>query len=98
MLNRLGMSGTAIIETIKERKMQYYGDIKRHNNIFKELLYDKAEGKRERGRQQRTTWGEQCGYLGGDGHARVHVRWQPIGENGGVVCMLQSTSRDGTIG
>jgi hypothetical protein len=55
VLNRLGMSRTTIMNIVKKRKMQYFGHVKRHNTILKELLEGKAEGKRARGRQ-RTTW------------------------------------------
>ena len=84
------MNGTAIIGTIKKRKIHYYGHVKRHKNIFKELLEGKAEGKRERDRQQ-TTWESNVATWAGRTCAGAQYR-QTIRENGGVVSMLQPTS------
>ena len=43
-----------ILRTIKCRKLQYFGHIKRHNNICKHIMEGNIEGKRARGRQRRT--------------------------------------------
>ena len=43
-----------LLKTIKSRKLQYFGHIKRHNNICKHIMEGNIEGKRARGRQRRT--------------------------------------------
>ena len=43
-----------LLETIQSRKLKYFGHIKRHHTICKEILEGKIEGKRARGRQRRT--------------------------------------------
>ena len=44
-----------LLNTIKSRKLKYFGHVKRHNTICKMILEGKVEGKRARGRQ-RTMW------------------------------------------
>ena len=44
-----------LLEIIKNRKMSFFGHIKRHNSIIKDILEGKVEGKRGRGRP-RATW------------------------------------------
>ena len=39
-----------LLETIKTRKLRYFGHIKRHHSIKKEILEGKVNGKRGRGR------------------------------------------------
>ena len=41
-----------LLNKVKSKKLQYFGHIKRHNNIQKELLEAKLEGKRAVGRQR----------------------------------------------
>ena len=43
-----------LLKTIQSRKLKYFGHIKRHHTICKEILEGKIEGKRARGRQRRT--------------------------------------------
>ena len=45
----------ALLNTIKSRKLAYFGHTKRHNKICKTILEGKMEGKRARGRQ-RAEW------------------------------------------
>lgn len=40
---------------VKQRQLQYFGHIKRHQSIKEDILEGKVEGKRARGRQC-TTW------------------------------------------
>ena len=42
-----------LLETIKTRKLQYFGHTKRHASICKTILESKIEGKRQRGRPRR---------------------------------------------
>ena len=44
-----------LLATVKQRQLQYFGHIKRHPSIKKDILEGKVEGKRARGRQ-RTMW------------------------------------------
>ena len=44
-----------LLATVKQRQLQYFGHIKRHQSIKKDILEGKVEGKRARGRQ-RTMW------------------------------------------
>lgn len=43
-----------LLRTIKSRKLQYFGHIKRHDSICKNIMEGNVEGKRARGRQRRT--------------------------------------------
>ena len=43
----------SLLETIKRRKLSYFGHIKRHHSIKKEILEGKVKGKRGRGRHPR---------------------------------------------
>ena len=43
----------SLLETIKRRKLSYFGHIKRHHSIKKEILEGKVKGKRGRGRPPR---------------------------------------------
>ena len=54
VLKKLG-SKRQLLGTVKQRQLQYFGHIKRHQRIKKDNLEGKVEGKRARGRQ-RTTW------------------------------------------
>ena len=44
-----------LLTTIKQRKLRYFGHIKRQNGFLKMTMEGKMEGKRPRGRPQ-TTW------------------------------------------
>ena len=44
-----------LLDTIKSRKMSFFGHIKRHNTIIKDILEGKVEGRRGRGRP-RAAW------------------------------------------
>ena len=45
----------SLLNTIKERKLKFFGHTKRHNSIMKNILEGKLEGKRPRGRP-RAQW------------------------------------------
>ena len=49
---KLNMERT-LLKTIKMRKLIYFGHIKRHHSIKKEILEGKVNGKRGRGRPPR---------------------------------------------
>ena len=44
-----------LLNTIKERKLKFFGHIKRHDSIMKNILEGKMEGRRPRGRP-RAQW------------------------------------------
>ena len=48
----LDISPTLLSE-IKSRKLRYYGHTRRHASICKDLMEDRVEGKRTRGRPKR---------------------------------------------
>jgi hypothetical protein len=48
---RLSVSPT-LLTHIQTRKLKYFGHIARHENICKDILEGKVEGKRQHGRQQ----------------------------------------------
>ena len=39
-----------LLDTIKSRKMSFFGHVKRHDTMIKEILEGKVEGRRGRGR------------------------------------------------
>ena len=55
VLRMAGLQGIAVMGIIKGRKITYFGHIKRHNSLLKELLEGKAEGRRAVG-YPRTNW------------------------------------------
>ena len=54
VLRRLNTQRT-LLDTIKNRKMKFFGHIKRHNTIMKDILEGKMKGTRPRGRP-RAQW------------------------------------------
>ena len=44
----------SLLNNIKRKKLKYFGHIKRHDTICREILEGKIEGRRARGRQRRT--------------------------------------------
>ena len=54
VLKQLGMKETSLIETIKKRKLAYYGHIRRHDTLQRKILEGKIEGKRGRGRRRKS--------------------------------------------
>ena len=44
-----------LLKTIKQRKLRYFGHVKRQNGFLKQTLEGKIQGTRPRGRP-RTTW------------------------------------------
>ena len=54
VLLRLGTS-RQLLKTIKQKKLQYYGHIRRKSNFLTTILEGKMEGRRPRGRP-RQTW------------------------------------------
>ena len=57
VLNDLGLKTTTLIETIKKRKLAYYGHIRRHDTLQRRILEGKVEGKRGRGRRRKSWLG-----------------------------------------
>ena len=45
----------SLLNTIKKRKLRYFGHVKRQNGLLKQTLEGRIEGRRPRGRP-RTTW------------------------------------------
>ena len=44
---------TELVETVKTRKMRYFGHIRRHNTMLKTVMEGKIEGKRPQGRARK---------------------------------------------
>ena len=44
---------TELVETVKTRKMRYFGHIRRHNTILKTVMEGKIDGKRPQGRARK---------------------------------------------
>ena len=53
-----------LLHTIRSRKLKYFGHIKRHNSIMKDILEGKVEGKRPKGRPPRTWMDDVKGWSG----------------------------------
>lgn len=83
-----------VLKSIKERKMSFFGHIKRHrsNGILKELLEGKLEGKRPRGRPRAIwtdnikTWTntnlKECALMTRDRDLWRTISRQPLGRDG----------------
>ena len=81
-----------ILETIKQKKMSFFGHIKRHNGILKEILEGKMEGKRPRGRPRAQwtdnikTWTnnnlKECTLMTQDRDLWRTISRQPLGRDG----------------
>ena len=54
VLRRMG-NNAEVVDIIKSRKLRYYGHIRRHDSVQRDLLEGSVEGKRSRGRPI-TTW------------------------------------------
>ncbi|KAG1714962.1 Protein capicua [Nymphon striatum] len=85
VLRMLGIK-KQLLNIVKERKLKYYGHIKRHQTVQRTTLEGKVEGKRSRGKQ-RLKWEdnikgwtkrsmEECGRL-----AKDRVGWRVIVAN-----------------
>ena len=48
---RLADTERSLIQTVKQRKLSFFGHIIRHNSLQRNLLEDMVEGKRGRGRR-----------------------------------------------
>ena len=46
---------TELMTTVRQRKTRYYGHLRRHQSIQKQIMEGKIEGKRGRGRR-RVSW------------------------------------------
>ena len=51
VLEKLGMKQD-LLKEVKTRQLKYFGHIKRHDSLLKNLLEGRVEGKRARGRQR----------------------------------------------
>ena len=54
ILEKLNLTQTELLKTIKQRKLSYYGHIRRHETIQKKILEGKVNGKRSRGRKRKS--------------------------------------------
>ena len=54
VLKQLGIPKTEIVNTIKRRKLAYYGHVRRHETLQKKILEGKIEGERGRGRRRKS--------------------------------------------
>ena len=54
VLRRMG-NNAEVVDIIKSRKLRYYGHMRRHDSVQRDLLEGRVEGKRSRGRPI-TTW------------------------------------------
>ena len=55
VLSEMGLNEKCLLKIIKQRKLKYYGHLRRHNTLLKMILEGSVGGKRER-RRRRTTW------------------------------------------
>ena len=55
VLKKLGIKRTTLISTVQKRRATYYGHVRRHQCIQKQIMEGKVDGKRGRGRR-RTSW------------------------------------------
>ena len=87
VLKRLNISRN-LIPKIKSRKLSYFGHIKRHDSIMKNILEGRLEGTRARGRP-RAQWSDnirewagcslmECTRLASDRERWRHVSRQPL--------------------
>ena len=54
VLEKIGIKELSLLTSIKKRRLQFYGHVRRHNNIQKTILEGKVNGKRKRGRRRRS--------------------------------------------
>ncbi|GFR58543.1 endonuclease-reverse transcriptase [Elysia marginata] len=69
-----------LVNTIKTRKIKYFGHIKRHASFLKDVLEGKIEGSRPRGRQRRRHYRMDKErytpmHCGGPGQSKVEIRF-----------------------
>ena len=57
ILKMAGRKQTALVGLVKERKAKYFGHVKRHQNLLKDMLEGRVEGTRPRGKP-RINWEE----------------------------------------
>jgi hypothetical protein len=75
-----------LFSTIRKRQMKFFGHIKRHNNILKDILEGKIQGKRSRSRQ-RLKWTDNIKRWTGESLAvntiksRNRVEWRSMVAN-----------------
>ena len=81
-----------LLNTVKSRKLKYFGHIKRHSTICKVILEGDVEGKRHRGRPPRK-WNDDIKSWTGHSLAEMH---QTNGESRSVAQDFQSTSPEMT--
>ena len=53
VLKELGLNETSLVKTIQQRKLAYYGHIRRHDTLQRKILEGKIDGKRGRGRRRK---------------------------------------------
>ena len=91
VLRRLGTQRT-LLKSIKTRKLSFFGHTKRHNNIMKDILEGKLEGRRPQGRP-RAQWCDnikqwtgrslaECSRLAEKRDEWRRVSSQPLGREG----------------
>ena len=59
-MKELNVSKNWLLNTVKARKLSYFGHIKRHDSLEKHILEAKLEGKRRRGRPTKR-WTDDIG-------------------------------------
>ena len=57
ILEEMKVQPNWLLQTIKTRKLRYFGHIKRHNGLERDIMEARAPGKRGRGRPRRR-WGQ----------------------------------------
>ena len=71
ILHMAGRKQIALVGLVKERKIKYFGHVKRHQSLLKDVLEGRVEGSRPRGRTQNQL-GRECQELEWTKTARVH--------------------------
>ena len=54
VLIEIGVRTRRMLAEIKQRKLRYYGHVRRHDTMQKMILEGRIEGRRARGRQRKT--------------------------------------------
>ncbi|GFR96857.1 endonuclease-reverse transcriptase [Elysia marginata] len=72
-----------LVNTIKTRKIKYFGHIKRHASFLKNVLEGKIDGSRPRGRQRRRWIDDITEWTGKDIHqctveAQDRAKWKSV--------------------
>ncbi|GFR70823.1 endonuclease-reverse transcriptase [Elysia marginata] len=82
-----------LVNTIKTRKIKYFGHIKRHASYLKDVLEGKIEGSRPRGDRED---GGPTTLRNGQEKIYTNALWRPRTEQSGNPFLVNPWNRDGT--